>query len=97
MSQWDRSVSSTPNGRRTIMVTARVNGLFTHGHAGGGPARAALQDRAYGLQERIPVRMAHRPYRDAEYVPAGKVSKTAVCPGCGIVPPRGMQCDQCWG
>lgn len=94
--QWDRAAGTPGNGRRRMQASPRVNGLFTRGSAGGGPARATLQDKPYGLQDVIPVRMASRPYRDAEYVPAGQVYKIKTCPGCGIQPPRNGHCDYCW-
>jgi hypothetical protein len=61
---------------------------------------ATLDDRlaGLGLRDRVPVVAARRPFRD---MPDAKVTIVqpgrTVCPGCGIEPPRGVPCTQCWG
>lgn len=49
------------------------------------------------LDGRIPIVPAIRPFRDApDERRIRPARKAAVCPGCGIVPPKSAKCAQCW-
>lgn len=37
-----------------------------------------------------------RPHRDMSSRGRDPLPKAPVCPGCGIVPPTGRKCAQCW-
>lgn len=84
----------------------RQPGMFTRGNRGrhilhdDRPAILAA-DARYGslaLGDRVPVVAAHRPFRELPDQRVKVISRAAVCPGCGIVPPAGSgrKCDQCW-
>ena len=93
--QWGTAVDSTPNGRRRYQASGRSNALFTRGNA----TYWGESDHARKIMnvDDAGIRPARRPYAELEYVPARTDVKVHTCPGCGIVPPRGRPCDQCWG
>lgn len=108
--QWNRAVVNTPNGRRSINVTARSGGIFTHGRANlvfNDLARKDLNPTIQ-LHEYSQVTTLARPYADtpvlAEEDHDVVIIKTKACPGCGILPPTGrgrtsqgpIRCQNCW-
>lgn len=65
--QWGRAIESTPNGRRTIMATGRVNGLFTHGHSPGWvdtDRKIMNSDVQEGLYETAKITTLRHPYAE---------------------------------
>jgi hypothetical protein len=79
-------------------------GAFTRGNRGSWgkidnrPAVLAQDVRFAGLRltDRVPVVQARRPYGDMPDARVKVISKIKVCPGCGLVPPRGVKCNGCW-
>jgi hypothetical protein len=105
--QWERAAGIPGNGRRRIMVTARVNGLFTRGHSPGQvdiDRKIMNQDVQEGIYGRTVIKTASRPYADLPFEARVRTNKVTVCPGCGIKPPTGrgttdqgkIQCQNCW-
>ena len=65
--QWARAIDSTPNGRRTVTATPRVNGLFTHGHSPGWVDRDRKimnSDVQEGLYVTAKITTLRHPYAD---------------------------------
>jgi hypothetical protein len=82
------------NGVRTIHANGTVpTGAFTKGNRsywGESDTRPILN-----LDDEA-VRPARKPYAEMPDARVKIISKIAVCPGCGIIPPTGRPCDQCW-
>lgn len=94
-----RVVESTPNGRRSVQVTGRSNGLFTHGnrsHWDSGISRASLNTDDNGMP--LPaVTRARRPFRDMPD-DSVKIIRQAQVTYCGRGCPIGTlaHTGECW-
>lgn len=94
------SMAGAPtHGLRDFRGSAKSpGGAFTRGSRGswGKTAGGILPRATVALDESIPVVAARRPWRELPDARVKVISRAAVCPGCGIVPPRARKCDNCW-